>query len=334
MIQQNKVSLKRTIGILCIFAFSLFLIGIRTGVSALDFSGIFRVIIGQASRKEHFVLMSLRLPRLIITFLAGAALSVSGAILKTLIKNDLADPGILGINAGAGVGVAAFYLFVDITSGQFAFILPLVAFAGGLLTAFIIYFISHDPFYGIHTRKLIFAGIGASMALSGLMVILLTSSHRIKVEFISRWLSGNVWGTDWPFILALLPWLILLVPYTIKQSKTMDIMLLAESTSISLGVDIKKSRFRLLIVAVALASAAVSVVGNIGFIGLIAPHIAKKIVGQNHRRYLVTSFMIGGNLLLIADIIGHNIIQRTSVPAGIVVALIGAPYFIWLLLKE
>jgi iron complex transport system permease protein len=332
MIKNNKI--KITLISLLFLLVALFIVGITTGVSPIRIDGIIRVIIGKATAKERFVLLSLRLPRLIITFLAGAALSVSGAILKTLIKNDLADPGILGINAGAGVGVALFYLFVDITSGKFAYVLPIIALIGGLIAALIIYFISHDKFYGINTQKLIFAGIGSSMALSGLMVILLTSSHRIKVEFISRWLSGNIWGADWPYIIALLPWVLILIPYVIKQSKKMDIMLLSESTAISLGVDIKKSRFKLFIVAVALASAAVAVVGSISFIGLIAPHIAKKIVGQKHKNYLITSVMIGGNLLLMADIIGHNLITVTTLPAGIVVALIGAPYFIWLLLKE
>ncbi|WP_087973845.1 FecCD family ABC transporter permease [Oceanobacillus rekensis] len=317
--------------ILIIFTAS---IGIGFGVAALDYNRILPTLLGEGSFKESFILFSVRLPRVIITILAGMALALSGAILQSLTRNDLADPGIIGINSGAGVAVAVFFLFYPIQAGSFVYMLPLVAFAGAIITALFIYLFSYEKNTGLQPTRMILVGVGFSMALSGIMMVLISSQEREKVDFIAKWLAGNIWGADWPFIWAILPWLIILIPFSLYKANRLNLLGLSESVAIGVGIAIEKERIFLLITAVALASSAVSVTGGIAFIGLMAPHIAKALVGPRNQLFIPVAILLGGWLLLVADTVGRNIMDPDGIPAGIVVALIGAPYFIYLLLKD
>lgn len=304
------------------------------GYSTLSFNRLLPTFLGQGTFKEEFVLFSVRLPRIIITILAGMALALSGSILQSITRNDLADPGIIGINSGAGVAVSIFFLFIPIQPGSFVYLLPLVAFVGALITAFFIYILSYNRETGLQPVRLILVGVGFSMALSGLMIVFISSADRQKVDFIANWMAGNIWGTDWPFILALLPWLIILIPFTLYKANKLNLLNLNEPVAIGVGVAIEKERITLLLAAVALAASAVSVTGGIAFVGLMAPHIAKSLVGPRHQLFIPISILIGGWLLLFADTIGRNVIEPNGIPAGVVVALIGAPYFMYLLMRK
>lgn len=309
-------------------------ISIGLGPASVSYDRLLPTLFGQGSFKEDFVLFSLRLPRIIITLLAGMALALSGSILQGITRNELADPGIIGINTGAGVAIAIFFLYFPVDVGSFIYALPIAAFLGALLTAVAIYALSYDRIRGLQPIRLILTGVGFSMALSGIMVILISSTKREKVDFIAKWLAGNIWGTDWTFVYALLPWLIILIPFTLYKANKLNLLALNEPVAIGVGVAIEKERIQLLLTAVALAASAVSVTGGISFIGLMAPHIARALVGPRHQWFLPIALLIGGWLLVLADTIGRNIADPDGVPAGIVVALIGAPYFIYLLLKK
>jgi iron complex transport system permease protein len=173
---------------------------------------------------------------------------------------------------------------------------------------------------------------GMALALSGAMIVLISSSERTKVEFIAKWLAGNIWGTDWPFILTILPWLLILIPFTLFKAHRLNLLTLSEPVAIGVGVSINRERFLMLLTAVALAAAAVSVTGGIAFVGLMAPHIAKALVGPKNQLFIPVAILIGGWLLLLADTIGRNLVDPEGIAAGIMTALIGAPYFIYLLL--
>jgi iron complex transport system permease protein len=304
------------------------------GYSSVSYDRIFPTLFGNGTFKEEFVLFEIRLPRIIVTLLAGMALAMSGAILQGLTRNDLADPGIIGINSGAGLGIAVFFLFFPIDAASFAYMLPLVAFGGALLTAVLIYLFSYKKGFGLQPIRLILVGIGFSMALSGAMIVIISAAERQKVDFIARWLAGNIWGTDWPFILALLPWLIILIPFTLYKANRLNLLSLSDPVAIGVGVSIEKERIVLLLTAVALAASAVSVTGGIAFIGLMAPHLAKALIGPRNQLFLPIAVLIGGWLLLFADTIGRNVLEPEGIPAGIMTALIGAPYFVYLLLKK
>lgn len=308
-------------------------VALSTGDAPLSYNRIVPTLLGYGSMEEEFILFSLRLPRLFITLLAGMALALSGAVLQGLTRNDLADPGVLGINAGAGAGVALFFLFFPIEAGTFLYALPLVAFAGAILTAVAIYSVSYKKTTGLQPVPFILTGVGMSMALSGLMIVLISAADRTKVDFIARWLSGNIWGDDWPFIWAVLPWLAAGTLVALYRAKHLNILHLGDPVSIGVGVHVRRERLVLMTTAIAVAAAAVSITGGISFIGLMAPHIAKSIVGPRHERVIPASMLIGGWLLLAADTIGRNVLAE-PLPAGVIVSLIGAPYFIYLLLKR
>lgn len=318
---------------LLILTITTIVIGMGLGSAALSYDRLIPTLMGQGSFKEEFVLYSLRLPRIVITLLAGMALALSGAILQGITRNDLAEPGILGINAGAGVAVSVFFLYFPIDVGSFLYLLPVVGFIGAFLTAVLIYVFSYSKSTGLQPIRLTLTGIGFSFALSGAMIVLISSADRMKVDFIAKWIAGNIWGDDWTFVLAMLPWLIVLIPFVFYKANRLNILALNEPVAIGVGIEIEKERRYLLIAPVALA-AAVSVTGGISFIGLMAPHIAKSLVGPRHQIFIPIAVLIGGWLLLLADTIGRNIVEPSGIPAGIVVALIGAPYFMYLLLKK
>lgn len=332
----HTLIIKQRIIMIFLFALLLGTIIIATGLgsSSVTYDRIFPILFGNGTFKEEFVIFDIRLPRIIITLLAGMALALSGSILQGITRNDLAEPGMIGINSGAGVAVAVYFLFFPIDVGSFVYLIPLVAFLGAFLTTCILYICSYKRNMGLQPIRLILVGIGFSLALSGIMIVLISSSDRQKVDFIAKWLAGNIWGTDWVFILALLPWLITLIPFTLYKANRLNILGLSEASAIGVGIKIEKERIQLLLAAVALAASAVSVTGGIAFIGLMAPHIAKVLVGPRNQLFIPVSILVGGWLLLTADTIGRNITSTEGIPAGIIVSLIGAPYFIYLLQKK
>ncbi|APC50030.1 iron ABC transporter permease [Virgibacillus halodenitrificans] len=335
MIHPSLLRKQRMILILLIFLIIItIIIGMGIGGTSLSNDRLLPALLGNGTFKEEFVLFSIRLPQIIITLLGGMALALSGSILQTVTRNDLADPGIIGINSGAGVAIAIFFLFFPTEGGSFVYALPLVAFLGAFITAIFIYLFSYNRRTGIQPVKLVLTGVGFSMALSGIMVVLISSAEREKVDFIAKWLAGNIWGTDWPFIIALLPWLIILIPFILYKANRLNILGLNEPVAIGLGISIEKERIVVLLAAVALAASAVSVTGGIAFVGLIAPHIAKALVGSRNQLFIPVAILIGGWFLLVADTIGRNLIEPNGIPAGIIVALIGAPYFMYLLLRK
>ncbi|PGS51768.1 iron ABC transporter permease [Bacillus sp. AFS041924] len=320
--------------ILFILILLTFFIGMGMGVSAIPYSRLLPTFLGDGTFKEEFVIFSIRLPRMIITLMAGMALALSGAILQGVTRNDMAEPGILGFNAGAGVAITIFFLYFPIDAGSFVYLIPIVGFCGAIVTASIIYIFSYQKNSGLQPIRLVLVGIGFSMALSGIMIVLISSAERTKVDFIAKWLAGNIWGTDWPFIWAFLPWLIVLIPFTLYKANTLNLLNLNEPVAIGVGVSLEKERIVLMLAAVALAASAVSVTGGIAFIGLMAPHIAKSLVGPRNQLFIPIAILIGGLLLLVADTVGRNLVDPEGIPAGIIVALIGGPYFVYLILKK
>ncbi|KMK74932.1 FecCD family ABC transporter permease [Alkalihalobacillus pseudalcaliphilus] len=329
-----KKKYKWIVSTLLIGLIGMMVMGMSLGYSSISIDRLVPTIIGQGSFKDEFILFSIRLPRMLITVLAGIGLALSGAILQGVTRNDLADPGIIGINAGAGVGITLFYLFYPLDTGGFVYLLPIIAFLGATLTAILIYLFSYEKGKGIQPSKMILTGVGFSMALSGLMIVLISSSERQKVDFIARWLAGNVWGYDWSLIVSILPWFFLLIPFILFKAHQLNVLGLSEYVTIGIGVSLQKERTFLLLAAVAIAAVSVSVTGGVAFVGLMAPHIARALVGPRYQYFLPVAMLLGGWLLLMADTIGRNVLEPDGIPAGIVVSLIGAPYFIYLLVKS
>ncbi|USG01906.1 FecCD family ABC transporter permease [Latilactobacillus sakei] len=308
------------------------LISLQTGQLAIGPQAIGQLLIGQGQAQDALILVDFRMPRIIIAILVGFALAIAGEVLQSTTQNPLADTGFLGINSGAGIAVLLFITFAA-DQGSQIFILPVLALIGALVSAVVIVIGAYQKSVGITANRLLLTGVAVSTCFSALMVLLTLKLSPDNYQFVMTWLAGSIWGSSWPFIWALLPWLLLTLPYIFSKSQTFDAFVLKPDNMRSLGVDFQKQRLYLIGAAVILAGASVSISGGIGFIGLITPHIARRIIGYQHRYQLLLTGLLGSCFLLVADTCGKLLSPTAEIPAGIIVALIGAPYFIYLLIK-
>ena len=308
------------------------LISLQTGQLAIGPQAIGQLLIGQGQAQDALILVDFRMPRIIIAILVGFALAIAGEVLQSTTQNPLADTGFLGINSGAGIAVLLFITFAA-DQGSQIFILPVLALIGALVSAVVIVIGAYQKSVGITANRLLLTGVAVSTCFSALMVLLTLKLSPDNYQFVMTWLAGSIWGSSWPFIWALLPWLLLTLPYIFSKSQTLDAFVLKPDNMRSLGVDFQKQRLYLIGAAVILAGASVSISGGIGFIGLITPHIARRIIGYQHRYQLLLTGLLGSCFLLVADTCGKLLSPTAEIPAGIIVALIGAPYFIYLLIK-
>ncbi|TKH28024.1 FecCD family ABC transporter permease, partial [Bacillus cereus] len=243
------------------------------------------------------------------------------------------DPGILGLHSGASFGLIVFVTLFHSINESASTLIPLFTFGGGVLAAFLIILLASDRSKGLLPIRLILVGIAVSAGFSAISLFFSLKLNDETYTFASRWLVGNVWGRDWIHVLALLPWIFILTPYAWLKSKTLNALSLGDSVAAGLGVSVQKERLLLLATAVGLSCASVSMAGGIGFIGLVAPHIARKLVGTTYQHFLPLAGIIGMIILVLADTIGRSIFEPNSIPAGVVVATLGAPYFLYLLTK-
>ncbi len=309
-------------------------ISMNTGSISIAPQEVIETIIGLGTDKQELILFEFRLPRLLITLLIGMGLSVAGAILQGVSRNELADPGILGIQAGAGLFVILFISFYPSKEAAPGFLMPLFAFCGAGLTAFLIYILAYNKREGIHPTKLILTGIGVAAGISAAIVILMLRLNPYKFQMVTIWLVGSIWVSSWKYVMILLPWIVVLIPLAMLKAKELNLFSLGESIAIGLGVSAAKEKLILIMIAVGLSGACVALGGGISFVGLIAPHIAQRLVGTRHQVLLPTSAMMGGLLLLIADVLSRVALAPSEIPIGIVVAIIGVPYFLYLFIKS
>jgi iron complex transport system permease protein len=322
-------------GTLTFLTIVLFVISLNIGVVRIAPYDVFRTIIGMGTKRDQLILVDFRLPRMILALLIGAGLAVSGAILQGVSKNDLADPGILGINTGAGFSVIIFIYFFKGTMTNISnigiFLMPIFALIGAVGAALIIYILAWKK--GIDPIRLILVGIGVNAGFGAAIIIFQLKMNPQDFMQAAVWLSGDIWGANWKFVAILAPLILLLLPYAFYKSYLLNILTLGDSIAIGLGAKVEKERRILLLVAVALAGFSVAAGGGIAFLGLVAPHIAKRLIGPRQQLLLPITALLGMFLLLLADTIGKNILAPTEIPVGIVVAILSAPYFIYLLMK-
>ncbi|PEE37422.1 FecCD family ABC transporter permease [Bacillus pseudomycoides] len=327
---------KRAVTMTAIFgciSVAVILISLNTGTLRVAPLKVFQTLFGYGDFESVTVLFDYRMPRILITMLAGIGLGVSGAILQGLSRNALADPGILGLHSGASFGLILFVTCFHSISEKASILIPLFTFGGGVLAAFLIILLANDRSKGVLPIRLILVGIAVS---AGFSAITLFFSLRLSDEtytFASRWLVGNVWGRDWIHVVALLPWIFVLAPYTWLKSKTLNALALGDEVAAGLGVSVQKERLLLLATAVGLSCASVSMAGGIGFIGLVSSHVARRLAGSTYQHFLPLAGLIGLIILVLADTIGRSLFEPNSIPAGVVVAALGAPYFLYLLTK-
>ncbi|MCA0972082.1 iron ABC transporter permease [Halobacillus litoralis] len=321
---------------LVIGIFATLLISLNLGVINISPLEVLQTFLGNGEDQNEMVLFHFRLPRMVIAILIGAAMAVSGAILQSVTQNDLADPGIIGINAGAGFSVILYLFFFQGNAFEgtqlSVFLMPIASLVGSTIAAVLIYAISWKN--GISPMRLVLVGIGINSAFSALIIIFQLKMDPKDFTRATVWLSGNISGTDWVYVLTLLPWVLLLIPLAMSKASTLNALHFGDDVAAGLGAAVERERRILLLVAVALAGASVSVGGGIAFVGLVVPHLARKLVGVMHGAVIPISALMGALLLLVADTVGRNILSPSEIPVGLVVSAVGGVYFVYLLMKS
>ena len=277
------------------------------------------------------ILLQLRLPRVVLAGVVGAALAASGALFQGLFRNPLADPAIIGVSSGAALGAIAVIVFAG-SGALAAFGVPLAAFAGALLTAFLVYRLARiGP--TVHVATLLLAGIAVAAVISSAMSIVMSFSGE-QVRDIYAWLLGGLVGQGWPAIGAIVPLIALALAAAALTAHDLNLLSLGEERAAQLGVEVMRLKRRTIGVGALLAACAVSVAGVIGFVGLMTPHLLRLVVGADHRRLLPAVVLAGPTLLILADLVARTVLSPQELPVGIVTALLGGPFFLYLLRRE
>ncbi|KAF6653017.1 FecCD family ABC transporter permease [Paenibacillus polymyxa] len=294
---------------------------------------VFKVIIGEGTSKQNLIVFEFRLPRIVLSVLVGIGMGISGCIMQSLLKNDMASPGTLGISSGSGLFVL-LYITLFASEGLLSpIILPGLAFAGGLTAAFLIFMFAFRRGRDISPTGLILTGVAMGSGYSALSLLLTLRLDKQQYDFALRWQAGDLWGDDWSYIMVLLPWVLIISLYVFYRSNTLNTLNLGNQTASGLGVAIKREFIGLTIAAVALASGSVALGGNFFFVGMVSPHLARRLVGPNHKLLLPTTALVGSLVILIADTLTRTISFGADIPTGIIITILVTPYFLYLLSK-
>lgn len=289
---------------------------------------VVRTVLGLGTdNPDHaFIVSTLRLPRMLVALLVGLALATSGTIMQGLLRNPLASPDVVGVSAGASL--AAVSLIV-LTSGVPATALSAAAFIGATVPALVIYLVARSR-RGTSLR-LILVGVGVAAIAHALTMTMIGFGRILQVSQALVWMAGSVYGRSWDYVWPLLAWLALCLPVAWLSARHLNTLNLGDDVARGLGSRVDLHRGALLLVAVALAAAAVAAAGAVGFVGLMAPHLARRLVGPSHEGLLPTAGLAGGLLVMLSDLLGRTIFAPVEIPCGIITATVGAPYFLYLL---
>ncbi|SDY38594.1 iron ABC transporter permease [Bacillus sp. 166amftsu] len=327
-----------TMSIIIFFILSVIYISLTNGTFDIAITDVIRTLLRINPAPEHdLVIFDFRLPRIIIAGLVGLGLGIAGAVLQGITRNGLADPGILGINAGAGMAIVIFMFFfqgqVKSTDWISIMMMPLFGLVGGLGAAIFIYMFSWRN-GKLDSQRLLLTGIAIGSGFGAFSMYLSLKMKATDFEMATVWVSGSIYNANWKYIIAVLPWLIILIPIIKRKAYLLDLFQLEETIITSLGVSVEREKSILLLSSIGLVSGCVSVSGSIGFIGLMAPHIAKRLVGIHHNHVIPVCGAIGMLLVIASDFIAKTVFTPAELPVGIVISIIGVPYFLYLLYKS
>jgi iron complex transport system permease protein len=283
--------------------------------------------------RDVSIVWRLRLPRVLLAFIVGGSLSISGAVIQSVLKNQLAAPYILGVSSGASLGAA----LVMLTGIAFPLVggltLPLTGFLFGLAAVYIVITFSSKLDKSLSNNTVILFGMVFSLFINAILTTLV-ALFRDELKNLIIWQMGSFSLKGWSYVRAMIPFFIIGTLGIIRYTKEMDILTFGEEQAKSMGVETEKVRKRLFVFSTILTGAAVSLSGAIGFVDLIAPHAARKIVGSNHRHVIPMSFILGGTIMVAADLIARTIVSPSELPVGAITALIGAPFFAWVYFRK
>ncbi|MBU5350680.1 iron ABC transporter permease [Paenibacillus barcinonensis] len=312
-------------------------VSVTNGTFDISATDVLRTLFRMNSSKEYdLVIFDFRLPRIVIGALVGLGLGISGAVLQGITRNQLADSGILGIHAAAGMAIVLFMFIFRGTTGAHwlsTMAMPIFGWLGGLGAVFLLLLFARQQ-GGLDPQRLILVGIALGLGFGAITLYISLKMDPQDFEMATVWLAGSIYSKNWLQIAAVLPWLVLLIPVIWWRAYKLNLLHLDEVSVSGIGLNVNRERMIFLLCCVGLVSACVSVSGSIGFVGLIAPHIARRLVGIQYKYILPVCGAIGMLMVLVGDFIGKTIFAPAELPVGIVISIIGVPYFIYLLFKK
>ncbi|WP_078433944.1 FecCD family ABC transporter permease [Metabacillus halosaccharovorans] len=285
-------------------------------------------------KNEEMIIWNIRLPRVLLGFCVGASLSLAGAAFQGLLRNPLADPYTIGVSSGASLGAVFVIFFQFSIIGLGSFTLPVVAIISGFLTLFLVFGLVKLSSRNLAIETIILSGIIVSAFIGAIVSLIISLSDRDSMTQIIYWLYGSVGMRSWTHVTLIIPFMALGTLILFANHRELNALALGEDAADHIGVDVRKRKIFILIGASLLTGAAVAVSGSIGFVGLVIPHLIRLLTGPNHRHVLPLSMLVGGAFLILADLVCRTIIAPKEMPIGVITALIGAPVFALLLIRE
>lgn len=313
-----------------LFCLAVLLLSLCLGNEFISPNTILSTLFSDNPQDPHFVVEALRLPRILMAAMVGAALGCSGLVLQSMIRNPLASPDIIGITGGASAAAICFLSFF--TASVSLTWLPVAAILGALIGAFLIYGLAWRR--GVTPMRLVLVGIGVSSAMGAITTFVIAASPLSTSISAYIWLTGSVYGADWDDVSAFFPWLVVSWPCAFYLARRINAQELGDGIATGLGVAVQPLRFMLLLLSVTMAAPAIAYAGAVGFVGLIAPHIARYMVTRSFAHLMPMTAIVGACLVMLADLCGRVLFQPLDIPAGVFVSAIGAPFFIYLLYRQ
>lgn len=333
----RKFTVSRGIGMIVLMLALIVVLGVisvNSGKMNLTPMEVMNVFLGNGTDRQNLIVYEFRLPRIVLSILVGIGMGASGCIMQSLLRNDMASPGTLGISSGSGLFVILVIAGFSLDGISSAFALPLLAFVGGITAAALIFLLSYSRGHDISHTRLILTGVAVGSGYSAYTMLVTLKLDQSQMDFAQRWMAGSLWGDDWKYLTIMIPWVLVLFGYTLYKSRILNTIRLGNHTATGLGLAVKPEFLGLSLAAVALSSGSVALGGNFFFVGMISPHLARKLVGPNHKVMLPAASLAGAIIVLLADTITRTVSMGTDVPTGIIITLLSTPYFLYLLAKS
>ena len=299
---------------------------VSMGSVSIPLKEIFNFLLDRGDDINKSIIFDIRLPRVLIAALVGSNLAVAGALLQSVMKNPLADPGIIGVSSGASLGAITIMLIIP----QYTYLVPLFAFLGGVFATFLIFILSWKD--GIKPIRIILSGVAINAMLGG-ATSLISVLNSDRIQGILMWVNGSIWGRSWNDLNMILMYSIIGLILSFFCVRTSNILLLSDEKAVNLGINVNRSRVLISLLGAFLAGISTSIVGIIGFVGLVVPHISRLVIGSDYKYLLPLSMIGGATMLLLADTFARIVAKPIELPVGTIMAVIGGPFFLYLLRK-
>lgn len=305
-------------------------VSLNLGSTRLSIEQVFGALCGQGAWTENLIVLELRLPRLVLSLLVGAGLSVSGVLLQGLSRNDLASPSTVGVTAGSGLGIMLALVLAPLAAARQPWILPLAAVGGAMAITLLVFALAYRR-GNVLPSRLLLVGIAVGFGANAAMLLLSLRMDFVTYYRVVAWMSGTLSAADWRSIRFLLPCCLVLLPLSFSRARVLNALALGDGVAKGLGVRVEQQRLVALALATTIASVCAALAGQIAFLGLAAPHLARRLVGHDHRVLFPAAAITGATLLLLADSLGRHLFAPVEMPAGVLVGVLGGMYFLYLL---